>query len=210
MQSDLVSALDGAVAVLRQGGIIACPAETMFGLGVDPFQQAAVTRLLQLKQRPADKGGLILLVADLGMLRMVACEPAPLARRLMDRFWPGPLTLVLPAHPALPHWIAGPDHTVAVRIPAAPVATALLAIWRKPLVSTSANRSGLPPARCADELRQQWPELYIVPDGGTLGDGDSLPSTLIDLHHPDRAVLLRSGAIPDVLLRQEIPHLEGP
>ncbi|MBF0125173.1 MAG: threonylcarbamoyl-AMP synthase [Magnetococcales bacterium] len=207
MPSDFEETLTAAVTVLRQGGIVAYPAETLFGLGVDPFQEAAVQRLQQLKGRPAAKSGLILLLPDWAFLPMVACEPSPLAWRLMRQFWPGPLTLVLSAQPTLPNWLVGPDRTVAVRIPAAPVAMALLSAWGGPLISTSANRSGLPPARCVEDVRRLWPsQLYIVPDQGTLFDSGGSPSTLVDLH-TDRALLLRAGAIPAAWLRQWLPDL---
>lgn len=145
-------ALDPAVEALRHGGVIAYPTEAVFGLGCDPGDADALGRLLALKQRPADKG-LILIAADEDQLApwLAPIEPA-LARRVRPT-WPGATTWLLPAAPDCPALLSGGHDTLAVRVTDHPVAAALCRTWGGALVSTSANRSGGEPARDADGAR---------------------------------------------------------
>jgi L-threonylcarbamoyladenylate synthase len=167
-----------AVQVLRAGGIIAYPTEAVYGLGCDPLQGATVQRLLALKQRPMDKG-LILIASGWAQLEPYLLPPTPAQRQRLFTTWPGPHTWVLPCHPEVPQWLRGAHDSLAVRITAHPVAAALCAAWGGPLVSTSANRSGLPPARSPLRVRQQFGDAidYLLP--GPLGDLAN-PTTIRD------------------------------
>lgn len=160
-----------AAARLRAGALLAYPTEAVWGLGCDPFDAAAVQRLLALKQRPADKG-LILIAADLAQLDPLLDWPALDAgqRQQVLSDWPGPHTWIIPAREAAPAWITGSHAGLAVRITAHPVAAALCRAFGGPLVSTSANLAGLPPVRTHDALD---PRLLAGIDGvveGLVGD----------------------------------------
>ncbi len=184
--------LHHACQALSAGQIIAHPTETVFGLAVDPWQPTALHHLLQLKGRTAIKG-FILLIPDRQALEQLVLPPPPLARILMDHFWPGPLTLVLPARPGLPLAVTGDSGWVAVRHSSSPVVQALLRLWQRPLVSTSANSTGQPPARSATAVRQLWGHaIPIVLEGET--PPEAQPSTLLRVEG-DRIHLLRAGAI---------------
>ncbi|MBF0270825.1 MAG: threonylcarbamoyl-AMP synthase [Magnetococcales bacterium] len=194
-----------AIAALHQGEVIGLPTETLFGLAADPWHPEAVARLTRLKARPTDKG-FILLVARQEDLASLVEPPSPLARSLMARFWPGPLTLVLPARSGLPDPITGGSGSVAVRHSPAPAVQELLALWRGPLISTSANRAGEPPPATSQEVREIWHSEGMLVLDGTIRP-DALPSTLLKIT-ANRATLLRHGAIPLEQLRSWIPDLE--
>src|SRR5688572_28733774 len=136
--------IEEAAALLRQGSLVVFPTDTLYGLGVDAFSSVAISKLYAAKGRPLDKGVPILL-ADLEELERVVQAVTPLATALIARYWPGPLTLVLPKHPALPENIS-PNENVAVRIPDHPVARALIRAAGGAVATSSANRSGEEPA----------------------------------------------------------------
>lgn len=184
---------DQAVAALHQGEVIGLPTETLFGLAADPMNPQALARLIRMKERPADKG-FILLIRGPEDLPALTQPPSPLAQRLMDAFWPGPLTLVLPARPDLPPLLTGSTGFVAVRHSPSPAVRQLLALWQAPLISTSANRAGEPPPATSQEVRTIWqPERLLVIDG--LIHPHAKPSTLLRIEG-HQATLLRAGAIP--------------
>lgn len=138
---------------LRSGGIIGYPTEAVYGLGCDPFDPAAVARLLDIKARPVGMG-LILIAATFEHLApLLDTLPAAKRRRALAT-WPGPATWVWPAQPWVPRWLRGDHVGLAVRVTNHPVASALCAAWGGPLVSTSANLSGRPPARDALTVRR--------------------------------------------------------
>ncbi len=141
-----------ATQVVRQGGIIAYPTEAVYGLGCDPFNPDAVYRLLDLKNRPEHKG-LILISDSFERLAPLLVE-IPLARlEAIRSTWPGPVTWVMPASSVVPNWLRGRHTTLAVRVTAHPLASALCEAVGMPLVSTSANLSQHPPARSALQVR---------------------------------------------------------
>jgi L-threonylcarbamoyladenylate synthase len=143
-----------AVQTVRSGGVIAYPTESVYGLGCDPLEQVAVERIYELKQRDAAKG-LILIASDISqLLPFMADLPADVLAKLKAS-WPGPVTWVVPATLSLPHWLTGGRSTLAVRVTAHPIASALCQELGMALVSTSANRSGRPPARTALAVRNQ-------------------------------------------------------
>ncbi len=140
-----------AVRCLRRGGVIAYPTETVYGLGCHPLDAEAVERLLILKDRPADKGLILIAHAVEVLAPWLAIDPATLARLAT----PGerPVSWVVPAASWVPEWLSGGRRTLAVRITSHPLARVLCAAFGGPLISTSANRSGHPPARTALEVR---------------------------------------------------------
>jgi len=169
--------LDTALPVLRAGGVIAYPTEAVWGLGCDPGAEAAVMKLLQLKQRPVEKG-MILVAAELsqldGWVRLQALPPARQADVLAS--WPGAHTWILPAGPQAPRWISGAHSGVAVRVSAHPLVAALCRAWGGPLVSTSANLAGKPPALTRAGLDPALlPLLDGVLDGQTGGLAQPTP-----------------------------------
>jgi L-threonylcarbamoyladenylate synthase len=144
-----------AVETVRSGGVIAYPTEAVYGLGCDPLEADAVQRILKLKERDAAKG-LILIASRIEQLLPYLDDlPAPIMQKL-DASWPGPVTWVVPAAPAIPAWLSGGRETLAVRVTAHPVAAELCEALDMALVSTSANRSGQTPARTPLTVRRLW------------------------------------------------------
>ena len=158
--------LQHAARVLHQGGIVAYPTEAVYGLGCDPLNAAAVYRLLDLKQRPVDKG-LILIAANAEQLRPFIDELPAAARQRVEDSWPGPATWVCPARPETPHWLTGRHDSLAVRVTAHPLAAALCAAFGGPVVSTSANTTGHPPACNALQARLRCPGSDLILHGPT-------------------------------------------
>jgi L-threonylcarbamoyladenylate synthase len=154
-----------AVDCIRTGGVIAYPTEAVYGLGCDPLDGDAVFRLLDIKQRPLAQG-LILIGADYAQLApYIGTVSAPILRRVRAA-WPGPVTWLLPAAPALPYWLRGAHTTIAVRVTAHPLAAALCRATGHALVSTSANRHGHPAARNVLQVeRHLGTELDYVLNG---------------------------------------------
>ncbi|HEX7966060.1 MAG TPA: Sua5/YciO/YrdC/YwlC family protein [Gammaproteobacteria bacterium] len=144
-----------AVETVKSGGVVAYPTEAVYGLGCDPLEYRAVARIFELKQRDAAKG-LILIASRMEQLTpFMAPLPADVRQKLAAS-WPGPVTWVVPAAEALPDWLSGGRATLAVRVTAHPIASALCETAGMALVSTSANKSGLPPARTALAVRAQF------------------------------------------------------
>lgn len=166
-----------AVRALRAGAVIAYPTEAVWGLGCDPFNEAAVLRLLELKQRSEAKG-LIIIAADVAQISPWLEALTPAQKTTVLATWPGPYTWIVPA-PQAPRWLRGAHDSLALRVSAHPGVQALCRAWGGPLVSTSANLSGQPPARDALALRRQFGAGLgcIVP--GRLG-GDARPSEIRD------------------------------
>lgn len=169
--------LQAAVQSLRAAEVIAYPTEAVWGLGCDPFNEVAVHRLLDLKQRREDKG-LIIIAADVAQLEPWLSELSPAQKARVTASWPGPYTWIVPAG-AAPRWLRGEHASLAVRVSAHAGVQALCRAWGGPLVSTSANRSGEPPLADAAALRQAFGAAlaYILP--GALG-GDVKPSEIRD------------------------------
>lgn len=195
---DLGCALPVAAAVLRAGGLVAFPTETVYGLGANALDAAAVDRIFAAKGRPATNP-VIVHVSEVEQAKaLVAAWPAA-ADELAARFWPGPLTLVLPRVKAVPDVVTAGGPTVAVRVPAHPVALALLRQTGLPLAAPSANRSmRLSPTTAEHVLRDLGGRVDVVLDGGPTPGG--IESTVIDVSGPPR--LLRPGLI-------DVPALEA-
>lgn len=181
-----------AVSVLVQGGIVAFPTETFYGLAVDPFNEKALTDLFRLKGRPCHKPFLVL-IQDEGQLLSLASSIPQAYRPLMKAFWPGPLTLVFPALSTLSPVLTGDGAGIGVRISPHPVARIFGQMWGRPMTATSSNLSGVPAARTADEVRRFFGDgVACILDGGQTPGGMS--STVVGLYQ-GRLQLIRAGAI---------------
>ncbi|MFA7346695.1 MAG: L-threonylcarbamoyladenylate synthase [Desulfurivibrionaceae bacterium] len=182
-----------ACSVLRAGGVVAFPTETYYGLAVDPFNQEAIARLFALKGRSADKPVLLIIDNPSQLANLVAEIPPPFAL-LMEKFWPGPLTLVFPGARSLPGMLTGHRGTIGVRVSSHPVARQLVRAFGRPITATSANFSGHPAAVTPCGVRDQLgPGLDVVIDGGETPGGQG--STLLG-YHEGKVCLLRAGVIP--------------
>lgn len=181
-----------AATCIKNGGLIAYPTETVYGLGGDPFNQQALIRLFRAKGRDADKA-IIVLIRGLQDLHQIASEIPSIAEPIINTFWPGPLTLIFKAQSHLPPELLGGRDTIAVRHSSAPIAQELLDHIEGPLTSTSANRSGSPSALSAQEVQAQLGDsLDLILDGGT--STQSQPSTILNLA-TDKPTILREGVI---------------
>jgi L-threonylcarbamoyladenylate synthase len=179
-----------AVEVILRGGVVAFATDTLYGLAVDPRRRDALARLMALKGRAAEKT-VALVAASLEQAEAMAVFD-PRARRLAEAFWPGPLTLVLPARAHVVEPVRSPSGYVGVRVPAHGVARALALAAGTPVTATSANISGEPPTARPDEVIRMLPGLDAIVDAGVLAGGP--PSTLVQLGHGSIEVL-REGPI---------------
>lgn len=182
-----------ALSVLKQGGVVALPTDTLYGLAADVFNEAALQRVFDLKGRPAELA-LPVLVADAAQVEKVARDFPPAARRLAEAFWPGSLTLVLPKAAALSPLLTGGRDTVAVRMPNHWAPLTLAAGLGRPITGTSANRSGEPDLPTLAELKATLGDAvdYLIAQGPP---PQGTPSTIIDLT-AGRPSLIREGVIP--------------
>ena len=191
------AALAPAAAALRDGGLVAFPTETVYGLGANALDPAAVARIFAAKGRPSDNP-MIVHAPDAETAWRVTTGPTPLAVRLAARFWPGPLTLVLTAAPGMPRAATAGLPSVAVRVPDHPVALALLRAAGVPVAAPSANRSGRPsPTSAAHVLADLGDAVDVVVDGGPCAVG--VESTVVDARW-DVPIVLREGAITREML----------
>jgi L-threonylcarbamoyladenylate synthase len=184
-------AIPSALEVLRGGGLVAFPTDTVYGLAALVGDSAGIDRLYEAKSRAANKA-IAVLIADLDQLARLTPGLAPAARRLAERFWPGALTLVLPKRLNLPANLS-PLPTVGVRMPDHAFARALIRA-AGPLATTSANVSGeANPLASRDVLEQLGGRIELILDGGTVAGG--VPSTVVDCTRQPLQIL-RAGAIP--------------
>jgi L-threonylcarbamoyladenylate synthase len=193
-----------AAAVTRSGGLVAFPTETVYGLGADALNEAAVRRIFEVKGRPPDNP-IIVHVADRDSVYLLASEVPRAAEELISRFWPGPLTLVLKRTELVPAVTCGGLETVAVRMPAHPVALELIREAGVPIAAPSANVSGSPsPASAEHVLRDLGGKIEMVLDGGPAEIG--VESTVIDMT-VDPPELLRPGGLPLEEIEGVIGHV---
>jgi L-threonylcarbamoyladenylate synthase len=170
--------INQAITTLKGGGVVAFPTDTVYGVGVDPFQRDAVRKLYQIKGRPIDKP-IPILVGSVADVEHVAQNLPPTFSQLAEQFWPGGLTLIVEAKALPPEVTAGGD-TVGVRMPDHPLALALLQRFGGAIATTSANKSDEPPAISAEEVRSELGELVsIILDGGQTAT--KIASTVLDL-----------------------------
>lgn len=191
LRPDPVS-IERAAMSLHRGGVVAIPTDTLYGLAVDPFNAAAVARIFEIKRRP-DERALPVVAADVVQVRAWIGEMGPMANRLAERFWPGPLTLVMRAPQALAPGVSGDRETVGVRVPAHAVTRALCAAFARPLTATSANFSGEPATADPNEVAMRLADcLDVLLDAGPTPGGPA--STVVDVTGAEPR-LIRSGAV---------------
>ena len=181
-----------AVAALRRGEIIVFPTETLYGLGADALSEAAVDAVFRIKGRDPNTP-IPVLVSDEAMVdRLVATIP-PIAKQLMQRFWPGPLTLVLPARANIPKPLLNAANGIGIRISSQPIAVELVQTFGAPVTATSANPSGAEPARTVAQARNYFTEgVNVFIDGGTLASKTG--STVAEVQG-DKLRIVREGEI---------------
>jgi L-threonylcarbamoyladenylate synthase len=197
------AAIKKAAAIIRRGGVVAFPTETVYGLGADGLSPLACARVFEIKGRPRFDPLILHECSPARARRLFSRVPAA-ARRLMDKFWPGPLTLVLPKAAAVPDIVTAGLSTVAVRVPANPAALALIKAAGRPVAAPSANKFGrLSPTTAAHVRKQLGSAPDMILDGGRAAIG--VESTIITFSK-GRAVLLRPGGLP----LEEIEKLTGP
>ncbi|PWW08435.1 L-threonylcarbamoyladenylate synthase [Paenibacillus cellulosilyticus] len=197
-------AIAEAAQLLSGGGVVAFPTETVYGLGADARQTSAVEQVFAAKGRPSDNP-LIVHIADESQLEGLVQPVGDTERALMRRFWPGPLTIVMPAVPGAvsPRVTAGLD-TVAVRMPQHDVALRLIAAAGCPVAAPSANRSGRPSPTLADHVREDLDgRIDGLVDGGPTGVG--LESTVVMVEAPGVVRILRPGGVTAEQLREVVP-----
>lgn len=205
-------AISEAARILREGGLVAFPTETVYGLGADARSEEAVSKIFIAKGRPADNP-LIVHIGHVSQLEELVRELPPEGEALIRRFWPGPLTLVLPHKGAVARKVTAGLDTVGVRMPSHPVALALLQVSGLPVAAPSANRSGRPSPTDADHV---WEDLGdridAILDAGPTGVG--VESTVVDVAG-STPMLLRPGGVTLEELRETVgevrvdPALEG-
>jgi len=195
--------LKRAALLLRSGQLVAFPTETVYGLGANALDPGAVARIFGAKGRPA-YNPLIVHVADIEAARRLVTSWPESAARLAHRWWPGPLTLVLPKAPEIPDLVTAGLPTVALRIPSHPIALALLRATGLPLAAPSANRSGeVSPTTAAHVAQSLGGRVPLILDAGPTTVG--IESTVVDLSGPT-PILLRPGMIT----REELAEILGP
>lgn len=187
------AALRTTARILSTGGVVAFPTDTLYGLAADPRNAAAVDRLVEAKRRPAGLA-IPLIASERDQAAAAAAALTPLARRLMDAFWPGPLAIIVAADAALDPRVVGEGGTIAVRVPAHAVARALARAFDYPITATSANRSGRPAPSTAEAARAAFgSDIDAVIDAGPTPGG--APSTIVDARGTAPR-LVREGAVP--------------
>jgi len=193
--------LKAAAALLQNGELVAFPTETVYGLGGDALREDAAKKIYAAKGRPSDNP-LIVHVADIKQVEKIAKDIPDNAKALMERFWPGPLTIVFNKKECVPHGTTGGLNTVAVRMPNHNVARELIRISGVMLAAPSANLSGRPSPTCAEHVYEDMQErIPMIIDGGQVGIG--LESTIVDVTD-DRAMILRPGYITKEMLEEVI------
>jgi L-threonylcarbamoyladenylate synthase len=192
--------LRAAAARLRRGELVAFPTETVYGLGANALDEKAVAKIFAAKGRPSDNP-MIVHVSDLKMLRRVGGPLPALAKRLVARFWPGPLTLLLSKRSSVPSSVTAGLRTVAVRMPEG-LARDLVRLAGVPIAAPSANLSGRPSPTTAAHVAEDFPDVFIL-DGGPTAHG--VESTVIALE--PFPVVLRQGALSEESFRRMIPGL---
>lgn len=197
-------ALRLARRLLRDGEVIAFPTDTIYGLGANAFERYAIREVFAIKERPTDKG-LPVFIAHINDLNLVAHRVPNQAWPLLNRFWPGALTVILPRNPQLPADVSGGQDTVAVRIPDHAGCLELVTQFGQPLIATSANLSGHPtPATAQEVATQLGGRIPLILDGGPSPQAEA--STIVDLTtSPPRIV--RAGALATDMLQDVLPGL---
>lgn len=198
-------AMARAGEILRQGGLVAFPTETVYGLGANALDETASAKIYAAKGRPSDNP-LIVHIADFTALEKIVEEIPESARKLADAFWPGPLTMILKKSPAVPYGTTGGLDTVAVRMPDHPIALALIRAGGGYVAAPSANTSGRPSPTLASHVAEDLSgKIEMILDGGPVGIG--VESTIVDLTE-EKPTILRPGYINQEMLGRVIGPVE--
>ncbi len=185
-------AIETIQSVLNSGGVIAFPTDTFYGLGADPFNSDALSKIFRIKQRPADKP-LLVLIHSRNQLADLTQEATDNARTLVENFWPGPLTLIFKAAPGLPDALTAGTGTIGIRLPGHPFTRRLLETLDRPLTAPSANISNAEELNTAQQVESTLGEkLDLIVDGGPAPGGK--PSTVLDIT-TEPPTLLREGTL---------------
>ena len=205
--SNSTADLQEAAHLLKEGNVVGIPTETVYGLAADARNPEAVRQIFAAKGRPADNP-LIVHIAKLEELESVAVSVPELALKLAEKFWPGPLTMILPKHPSIPAITSGGLDTVGVRMPSHLVARKLIELSGVPIAAPSANISGYPsPTTAQHVMRDMHGKIAAVVDGGDCCVG--VESTVIALEGEDSVRILRPGYVTKEMLeaRTDMPVL---
>jgi L-threonylcarbamoyladenylate synthase len=192
VQAHQAADLTAAVSALKRGEVIVFPTETLYGLGADALNFSAVEKVFHLKGRDPNNPFPVL-VADLVMVDSLVAAISPLAKLLMTRYWPGPLTLVLPARTEIPRALVNSRGGIGVRLSSQPLATELVRLLGHPLTGTSANPSGQPGAQTVAQAKNYFNEnISVYVDGGAL---HSRTGSTVAAIEKDRLRIIRAGEI---------------
>lgn len=201
--------LKGPVDALKAGEAVGMPTETVYGLAANCLDASASESIFRIKNRPMDNP-LICHISSLEMLKVLVDPKWKMTEeveRVMDKFWPGPLTLLLPAHPDLPKCVTAGLKTVGVRFPSHPIAQELIKRAGVPLAAPSANLSGRPsPTTSAHVFTDLHNRINWIVDGGNCGVG--LESTVVDLLSTKPPMILRPGGITQAMLKEVVPDIK--
>ena len=201
-KSRTIDSLSRALEALKCGDVIVFPTETFYGLGADALDYSAVEKIVSLKGRGSDNP-IAIIIGDEKGLGSVVTEVPPVARSLIEHFWPGPLTLILPARNGLPHALLNRQGGIGVRISSHPLAARLARELGRPLTATSANRAGKEPARTLAEAKAYFSnQIDVFVDGGKLGGKKG--STVAEVVG-NQLRILREGEIGSEALEEVLP-----
>lgn len=200
-----LSKLKEAAGIIKKGGTVAFPTETVYGLGADALNPEAIRKVFKAKGRPSDNP-LIVHIASIADLKLIAKRPAKISLALINNFWPGPLTIILKKKKIVPDIVTGGLDTVAVRMPDNKIALSLIKKAGVPLVAPSANLSGRPsPTRAKDVANDLSGRIDLIIDGGKTRIG--IESTVIDMTTTP-PTLLRPGGLPVEEIEKVIGHIQ--
>lgn len=188
--------MEEAAALIRSGGLVGFPTETVYGLGADALDPKAVSAIFEAKGRPGDNPLIVHIAQAEQLTPLIAGAPSPAARALMDACWPGPLTLIFPRSEIVPKRTTGQLDTIAVRMPSHPVAQELILRSARPVAAPSGNRSGRPSPTTAQHMFQDMNgRIPLILDGGPCGVG--VESTVVDVTHGAPRILRPGGITPE-------------
>lgn len=199
------SQLEEAALILKTGGLVAFPTETVYGLGANALDEEAARKIYAAKGRPSDNPLIAHVAKKEDVVALTAFIPEA-GKKLMDQYWPGPLTLVFAKSEKVPYGTTGGLDTVAIRMPSDPIAHRLIALAGVPVAAPSANTSGRPSPTTADHVYQDMNgKIEMIVDGGPVGIG--LESTIVDVSG-DVPTMLRPGAITLEMLKETLGQVE--
>lgn len=193
-----------AANILKKGGLVAFPTETVYGLGADGLKEEAARKIYKAKGRPVDNP-LIMHIADLNILQDLVEVIPEKARKLAKKFWPGPLTMIFKKSDKVPKGTTGGLDTVAIRMPSHPIALELIRVSKIPIAAPSANTSGRPSPTCAEHVKEDLDgNIDMILDGGQVEIG--IESTIIDMTSKI-PMILRPGFITKEMIENEIGEI---